>query len=86
MEGLLTQRQRLHHATFAEGDQSPIADAEGDMVHAGRSCPCGGWKGAGAAIKERMGKAVKPPGKKFMAGNAWLGMHIHDLCQTQHED
>ena len=31
--------------------------------------PFGDWKGAGAVIKERMGKVVKPPGKKFMAGN-----------------
>ena len=71
MEGLLTQHQGLRHATFAEGYQSPIADTEGDMVHASRSCPCGDWKGAGAAIKERMGNAVKPPGKKLMAGNSW---------------
>jgi len=47
----------------------------------------GGWRSNQGKNGEG-GKAARQGihGRKLMAGHARLGMHIHDLCQAQHED
>lgn len=84
--GLLTQHQILSCATFAGSHQPPIADTVGDVLHCQQAMPLASFAKVMAQQSMKEGERVKAVRQDILAGNAWLRMHIHDLCQVHHED